>query len=248
MAAVRGLVLEVDEGDTVVRTLSAGARVAEGGIVRATTGASATLVLANGGVITVQPETDLQLEQMQLDGDASLGSYEPLRPAAANTRTRLRLDRGEVLGEVKGIRANSKFEVVTAVGTAGITGTQFRVALTLNPDGTFTLLITNIEGSVVATLEGQAPVAVPPGSQATITGSYDSATGTLANVSTATSEVPADTLEAFAESISSEIEAARESPPVQDAPSIQIPLEASDSEDAQAVQSAQINAVIGTAT
>jgi hypothetical protein len=85
VTAVRGNVLELDAQQQVIRTLSVRSTIPEGHAIRTQPGSSVTLVLANGAVLSVQPETTLVLEQMQLDGDASMASYRPLRPSPANT-------------------------------------------------------------------------------------------------------------------------------------------------------------------
>ena len=205
VTSVNGTVLELNQQQQVVRTLSKNARVVEGNAIRTRPDSSATLVLANGAVITVTPDTTLVLEQMQLDGDASLASYRPLRPSAANTRTRLRLDRGEVLGEVKGIRANSKFEVASAVGTAGISGTKFTVAVTVSGN-TYTMTISNLDGTVVSTLEGQSTVNIPAGQSVVLSGTFDDTTDEVSDAtSTAPAAIPAATLNTLSSMISNAV-------------------------------------------
>lgn len=207
VTAARGNILELDAQQQVVRTLSINATVPEGHAIQTQAGATATIILANGGVLTVQPETTLVLEQMQLDGDPSMASYRPLRPSPANTRTRLRLDRGEVLGEIKGIRANSKFEVTSAVGTAGITGTQFVVSVQI-VDGQYVMTISNLDGSVVATLAGTSPVSVPAGSQVTLSGTYDSVSGSIEDAaSTGSTPIASSVLNNFSAIISAAVDA-----------------------------------------
>jgi len=206
VSAVRGTVLELDAQQQVVRTLSVNAEVPEGHTVSTNAGATVTLVLANGGVVTLKPETSLVLEQMQLDGPPSMASYRPLRPSPANTRTRLRLDRGEVLGEVKGIRANSKFEVTSAVGTAGITGTKFVVNVTI-VDGRYTMTVTNLDGSVVTTIEGASPVSLPAGSQATLSATYDTETGEVSEITTDGAPVSPSQVDSLSQEISNNVDA-----------------------------------------
>lgn len=223
VTAVRGTAFELDARQQVVRTLSTSVGIPEGHAIQTRPGATVTVVLANGGVITVQPNTTLVLEQMQLDGDASLASYRPLRPSAANTRTRLRLDRGEVLGEVKGIRANSKFEVASAVGTAGISGTKFVVSVTISGN-TYVMKVTNIDGTVVTTVTGEAPTSVPAGTSTELSGSFDSDTGAVSEaVSSDPASVPASALDAFTDIIDNAVDNASTTDQV-DMPTDLIPL------------------------
>jgi hypothetical protein len=206
VTAVRGNVLELDAQQQVVRTLSSTATVPEGHAIRTQSGGTATIILANGAVITLQPETTLVLEEMQLDGDASLASYRPLRPSPANTRTRLRIERGEILGEIKGIRRNSKFEVTSAVGTAGITGTKFAIKVVV-VGNRYTMTITNIDGSVVSTIEGGVAETVPAGTAVELSGTFDSATGTISEaISSQPANAPASALQNFSAVISEAVE------------------------------------------
>jgi hypothetical protein len=244
VTAARGTVLELDGRQQVVRTLSANAEVPEGHTIQTRPGATATIVLANGGVVTLQSDTTLVLAEMQLDGPPSMASYRPLRPSPANTRTRLHLERGEVLGEVKGIRANSKFEVTSAVGTAGISGTKFVVRVTVT-GGLYTMTITNLDGTVVSTAEGESPVSVPPGTQVEISANFDTTTGEVSEVTSDSAAVPPAVIESFSSAIESAIEAIASDEGV-DLPTDLIPIP-SDLDPDGPVGAADVEPVVGTA-
>ncbi|MDP0500007.1 MAG: FecR domain-containing protein [Verrucomicrobiota bacterium JB022] len=125
--------------------------------VRTGTTATGVLLFSNGIRVQLQPDSELVIEQFTRSSAA---------PPPASTsqeegrsETRLRLNYGQVVGQVDKLREDSSFEVVTPVGIAGIRGTQFVVTLTRNGDGTFTASLGVKEGLVEFRLAGAGAAA-----------------------------------------------------------------------------------------
>jgi len=131
------------------RPAAAGAILVEG--ARLATGArsAATLRLADGSIVTVQPESVVTLERLR--------AIEQARAIEAL----LRVDRGRVDNNVPGPRGpGARFEIRTTTAVAGVRGTRYRVAET--GDATLTEAVTG-EVGVTGSAGGTPPVAVRAG-------------------------------------------------------------------------------------
>jgi hypothetical protein len=141
---------------------------------------SVSLVFSNGSNLTVRPGTSLIFEELaqipfQAENGATYGSL-PAEPS--ESRSRMRLEQGEVIGEVRGLKGVSVFEVATEVGTAGIRGTIFGVKIE-RVGSTWRLEITNADGSVryYSDVLGIAATELEAENAASIEAEYDSETG-----------------------------------------------------------------------
>jgi hypothetical protein len=63
--------------------------------------------------------------------------------------TYLNLQSGEILGNVKKISGNSRYEIETPHGVAGIRGTDFQISIALNADGSYAVTFTSVTGQVI---------------------------------------------------------------------------------------------------
>ncbi len=64
--------------------------------------------------------------------------------------TLLNLETGSIIGNVKKITANSRYEITTPHGVAGIRGTDYGASTFSNPDGTGTSTFSSFSGTVQA--------------------------------------------------------------------------------------------------
>lgn len=135
-----------------VRTaLSSGATLSVGDTVETGSGGTAVLTFSNNATINISPNSSLNLE-----------TYEHSNPSVATSTstTRLKLNNGDVIGQVKGLRGASKFEVATQVGVAGIRGTIFRVSIQV-VNGQSIMRVTNADGSVVVSSANVSSIVAP---------------------------------------------------------------------------------------
>jgi hypothetical protein len=97
---------------------------------------SVVLVFSNGATTQLGPDTDLVVEEFLQDDFPSTIKVADLTDEPSVSRTKLMLNKGEIVGNVKKLKhANgSSFTVQTPVGAAGIRGTTFRIVF--RPGGT----------------------------------------------------------------------------------------------------------------
>ena len=99
---------------------------------------SYVLLNINGLVSSVRISSDTTVTLTRMD-----------RPAEGDTETMLDLQTGTVAGTVNKLSANSRYEIQTPNGVAGIRGTDFRVTAIPRGDGTFVVTFTSISGVLV---------------------------------------------------------------------------------------------------
>jgi hypothetical protein len=114
------------------------------------TGADGTADISVNGTasaVRLTNNTTLQIPTMTYVGSAREG----------DTTTMLNLVTGSVLGNVKKISANSRYEIMSPHGVAGIRGTDFRVEAVPTPDGRFIVTFSSITGviTVSAVINGE---------------------------------------------------------------------------------------------
>ncbi|HWD18030.1 MAG TPA: FecR family protein [Verrucomicrobiae bacterium] len=90
-------------------------------------------------VVRISPDSKIQLDKMNYWGTMREGDRE----------TYLHLQGGEVLGNVKKISGNSRYEIETPHGVAGIRGTDFQITINIKPDGSFAVTFTSVTGQVI---------------------------------------------------------------------------------------------------
>jgi hypothetical protein len=105
------------------------------------TGADGTADLSVNGLssaVRITNNTTLQIPNMTYVGSAREG----------DTTTMLNLVSGSVLGNVKKITANSRYEIMTPHGVAGVRGTDFSVDAIPTDDHKFTVTFKSITGTI----------------------------------------------------------------------------------------------------
>lgn len=91
-------------------------------------------------LVRVSADTTLVLDKMDIIGAQREG----------DTETMLDLKAGTILGQVKKVSANSRFEIKTPHGVAGVRGTDWSVTVIQLPDGHNQVTFTSLEGTLVA--------------------------------------------------------------------------------------------------
>src|SRR5665213_171655 len=118
------------------------------------TGAASTAdIQVNGkSAVRVTENTTMQIPTMTYTGTRREG----------DTETMLDLESGSVLGNVKKLSANSRYEIKTPHGVAGIRGTDFEVTVKPQGDGRFVVTFTSVTGQLIvsAVVEGNTVVKV----------------------------------------------------------------------------------------
>lgn len=106
----------------------------------------------SASVVRVLEDTTMSIPTMNRTGSG----YE------ADTTTMLDLQSGILTGNVKKLAANSRYEITTPHGVAGIRGTDFRIEVRMAPDGKVIVTFASLTGEVFvsAVVEGNTVVKV----------------------------------------------------------------------------------------
>ncbi len=129
-----------------------------------------TLIFSNGARIQLGASSSLTIEQFdQASFPESMGSYSTLTGDPSTSIASLKLNYGELTGQVTDLQPDSVFDVQTPTTASTILGTTFAVDFSWNPT-TFmsTSSFTNVTGSVVVAPEGANPQQLDPEQVATI--------------------------------------------------------------------------------
>jgi hypothetical protein len=143
-------------GKAVVRTVHGTAQYSFGGVtsdlkpgmkldagVTVITGPDSYVYLSVNGsmsAVRVSADTTLILEKMDRIGPGRDG----------DTETMLNLQAGTILGQVQKVSANSRYEITTPHGVAGIRGTDWNVAVTALANGQYEVTFEAVQGTLVA--------------------------------------------------------------------------------------------------
>jgi hypothetical protein len=137
--SVRGKVEYNDHGNWV--PLKPNMKFASGVSIR-TGPKGVTDISVNGlsSAVRITNATTLEIKEMSYVGSAREG----------DTTTMLNLLSGTVLGNVKKISANSRYEITTPHGVAGIRGTDWLVSAVPTEDGKYVVTFSSVSGIVTA--------------------------------------------------------------------------------------------------
>jgi len=118
------------------------------------TGPSSTVLLffSNGSAINLQPDSHLDINQFVQAEFEYEGPYTSLQEEPSQSITEMYLHYGELIGEVRKLRADSSYTINTSAGKAEILGTTFVVRYRPGQDGGRTEIF-NLNGTVIATVD-----------------------------------------------------------------------------------------------
>jgi hypothetical protein len=142
-------------------------------VLKSAAGASAYLQV-NGYLSTIKltESTTLTLATMMATGPG----------LDADTSTDLKLDGGEILGQVKKLSANSDYKVTVPNGVAGVRGTDIGVKVVVGPNGTITVTFTSVTGLLFCQVNAPAGTPQDQASRMLTSGQSWTVTGNLAGV------------------------------------------------------------------
>ena len=132
--------------------LKAGDILRQGDRLNSTKGSKAFLVFSNGSEITLYENSSLSIIALEQEPYTSKRVYNELEADPSKSQTLLELD-----GHVKKLSKESSFNIKTALGTAAIRGTKFRIRLLFTANK-LRLTITNFVGLVDLITQTTAPV------------------------------------------------------------------------------------------
>jgi len=160
--SVSGLVMRT-EGAALIKIggrespIKAGDILREGDRLNSTEGSKAFIVFSNGSEITLYQNSSMSIIALEQEPYTSQRVYNELVADPSKSQTLLELDYGMLDGHVKKLTKESSFDIKTALGTAAIRGTRFRIGLLFTANK-FRLTITNFDGLVDLITQTTAPV------------------------------------------------------------------------------------------
>jgi hypothetical protein len=184
---VRGTVKKVSLIDNTETPLQNGdVLIQENAIVTGPGDSSAILVFSNGSTVKVGNESRLEIKEFMMDPlQGDVPNVAALTNEPTVSRTQLRLEFGEMIGNVKTLNraAGSVFSVGTPAGAAGIRGTTFRIVYRPTGDGqSYTFELSTSEGVVLfegITQTGLSSINVPLGQTLLVIARFDPATNRI---------------------------------------------------------------------
>lgn len=112
--------------------------------------------LPEGATITTGPNSDVKMSvngvtsAVDVRAETTISLAE-MTKMGRDSQTQLDLKTGSILGQVRKVAANSKYEIKTPRGVAGIRGTDFMVSVSALPGGGFSVTFSSITGTVFVT-------------------------------------------------------------------------------------------------
>lgn len=206
-AKVRGSVIATNLADQTPIDLKDGSIISQNYVVTTGAGSGVILLLSNGATLNLGPESTLSIDEFLQDPFAEEIALADLKEEPTTSVTKLHLSRGELVGNVKKIKAEegSSFTVNTPVGAAGIRGTTFRIVFRPDASGRVFFTLSTAEGRVVFEAPAtQEQVSVPTGQEVVVTVdvAVDAATGAVTITAppavAATTDIPPATQAAIA--------------------------------------------------
>ncbi len=148
--------VEMTVGGTVT-ALENGAKVPQKAKINTFGDGSVVLVFSNGATTQLGADSELIIEEFLQDPFASDIKVAEISDEPSQSRTKLALNKGELVGNVKKLKYDkgSSFIVQTPVGAAGIRGTTFRIVF--RPGGTGQAFFTLSTASGNVSFESLAP-------------------------------------------------------------------------------------------
>jgi hypothetical protein len=219
VAKVRGSVTATSLSAQAAMELTNGTVIGQNTVVTTRADSSVILLLSNGATINLGPESTLSIDEFLQDPFAESVAAADLEEEPSTSVTKLSLSRGELVGNVKKIRADqgSSFTVNTPVGAAGIRGTIFRIIFRPSANGQAFFSLSTAEGRVLFEAPvTQQQVNVPGGQEVVVTFNVEIDPQTAAVTVTeppsviSTQAIPAVTQAAIATAAQQIIEATRD--------------------------------------
>ena len=137
-----------------------GAALGEGSVAQAGVGGKIVLLLSNGTVMTLESQTKLMIREFSQEPfDAAGRKVSDLAEEPSKSNVKLDLDWGSIVVSTKKLNRESSLNIFSAVGVAGIRGTQFQLS---QKPGTGMKLDVS-ESTVAFTPKGGAAVPVGAG-------------------------------------------------------------------------------------
>lgn len=193
------IVLTAFEGDVKISVSSngqtqrpsKGAILKQGHVLVTGPNSKASLAFENGVVMEVAPSSKFAIQEFQqAPWDVSPDKLAEMKTEPSKSKTTGFLEYGKIITGVKKLKPGSHLDISTAIGSAGIRGTDFETSATTNPDGspkTFTVSVASGEVGVLSAGGSETvPVAAGLSSTVSVSPSQTGQGGTISQPVTST--------------------------------------------------------------
>lgn len=157
--------------------LAAGAVFGQNTRVATGSKSSAKIVLSNGTIVSLKPDTEIEIMQFEQNNPAAVDgkdytSFSREPEATSGSLTVVRLEKGTVSFKVAKLLASSSMTVKTRAGNVAVKGTTFSVS-----DNGSSVSVAVVEGAVVSSPTGRSAVTISGGKAVVIPVSAEGTSG-----------------------------------------------------------------------
>ena len=189
-----------------------GVRMREGAVVETGIDSTAVLLFSNGSTLTLSEKTKIDVDQFtQEPFTTDVESFIDADEEPSISITMLKLNYGEIVGDVKKLKAKSIYEIETPVGIGGIRGTSFIIQVIEAIDGTFTALFGVNQGLLEVIPLGQGGINISTKNQIIINIADDPKTGEKSVITTGTQGLDPELVSQIEQTITEAIDVFKES-------------------------------------
>jgi len=172
ITAVQGKVMLIKPGATEGKKAAKGQTLQQGEKIITDKNSTVSLAFENGSVIQVEPESSFIVEEfLQAPWEVSEQALSEMKTEPSNSKLSTFLEYGDVTSGVKKLKPGSSLTVATALGTAEIRGTEFKVGLQRDAKG-------GSKGLSVAVASGEVAVATKGGATTSVKGGFSTSVTT----------------------------------------------------------------------
>jgi hypothetical protein len=151
LVKTEGNVRMADEKNPGGAPVAAGALVPRGATIITAKNSSADMLFSNGAAFHVGQDSKFSVEQFEQEHWTWVKNkpeWDKLKAEPTASDTRLKLEYGSIVGNVKPLAAKSKMTISTPLGVAGIRGTTWSLTVTRNAAGQLQVNLSVPEGAV----------------------------------------------------------------------------------------------------
>ena len=210
ITTVQGSAKILKPGSTEGKKATKGVALQQGEKILTEKNSSVALAFENGSVIKVEPESSFVVEEfLQAPWEVSEEALRKMKTEPSNSKLAAFLEYGQVTSGVKKLNPGSSLTVTTPLGSAGIRGTDFQVALQRDAKGAskgFSVTVASGEVAVSSNAGGTTSVTAGSSSSIAVTPGADGKPSTVSEPVTA--QIPPESTLSILQSVQAQQAAA----------------------------------------
>lgn len=172
------------------KPLTAGAAVQEGQRIVTSSDSRVVLLFDNGSIFTVNENSSFDIQQFLVEPfNIEKVNYNKITKEPSQSQTKVKVNKGTVLADIRKLNRSSKMDIATPVGVAGIRGTKVKVTVSQNANGSFNVNFSVPEGTISVNAPNGQTYTVGEGAQASPSGGPTNSLSFTAQVNPTTGEI-----------------------------------------------------------